>query len=304
MHLPLKQLIEAHSKNQSATTLSENLGDGALFMQNRVFQAVRKAAVALGCQYTTSDDHGYFAWALTALPRILTTKVIPYRRTFDAVATLEKTRPGFFSTKHTEEVEIQANVVLHESAHCVAAGIWEKHNPALSNLSPAHRIVLNYAVAEAFANTTELAAMSCAKTPVDQWLLALNSYWAHIPKLGSVWTTLSNARGSQFPARWLMMCFLSANLQRHELPHSLRTDLLQGEKPNRGTQSALDFLAHEAFSLNEDFRRSTFELFFASLGLEPNAAALSRFDFAEQLKLDHELANVVDDLVALLSEVN
>ena len=303
MHLTLKQLLEAHDKDKSATTLSENLGDGALFARNRVFNAVRSAAVAAGCRYTTLDEHGYFAWALTALPRILETKVIPYRRTFDAVSALEKTRPGFFSTKHTEEVELQGNVVLHESAHCVADAVWEKHKPTLNKLSPSHRTVLNYAVAEAFANTTELAAMSCAKSPVDQWLLALNSYWGHIPKLATVWNTLASSRGPQFPARWLMMCFLSANLQRNELPHSLRADLLKsGEKPGREVQAALDFLAHEAFSLNVDFRRNTFVMFFASLGLEPNAATLSRFDFAESLKTDPKLALVIDDLVAILSE--
>jgi hypothetical protein len=301
MHLSLKQLIEAHDKNKSATTLTENLGDGALFVNNNVFNAIRTEAVKAGCRFTTNDDHGYFAWALTSLPRILETKVIPYRRTYDAVSELEKTRPGFFSTKHTEEVELQANVVLHESAHCIAAEIWEKHLPTLTKLSVPHRIVLQYAVAEAFANTTELAAMSCAKTPVEQWLLSLNSYWAHIPKLPKMWNILEQARGVEFPTRWLMMCFLSANLQRNELPHTLRADLLKGEKPNRDIQAALDFLAHEAFSLNIDFRRNTFELFFASLGLEPNAATLSRFDFAEVLKTDAGLIKVMNDLVSIFS---
>jgi hypothetical protein len=303
MHLTLTQLLEAHDKDKSATSLSENLGDGALFTRNRVFNVIRSVANSAGCRFTTHDEHGYFAWALTALPRILETRTIPYRRTFDAVAALEKTRPGFFTTKHTEDVEIQGNVVLHESAHCVADSVWEKQKPALSKLSRSHRIVLKYAVAEAFANTTELAAMSCAKAPVDQWLLALNSYWGHIPKLAAFWSTLISFRGPQFPVRWLMMCFLSANLQRNELPHSLRADLLNGgEKPSRGIHTALDFLAHEAFSLNVDFRRNTFVMFFASLGLEPNAATLSRFDFVEALKADPRLALVIDDLVAILSE--
>lgn len=303
MHLTLKQLLEAHEKDKSATNLSENLGDGALFKRNRVFNTIRSAAISAGCRYTTQDEHGYFAWALTALPRILETKTIPYRRTFDAVSTLEKTRPGFFTTKHTEDVEIQGNVVLHESAHVVADSVWAKHKPTLSKLSPSHRIVLNYAVAEAFANTTELAAMSCAKAPVDQWLLALNSYWGHIPKLAGVWHTLASYGGPQFPARWLMMCFLSANLQRSELPHSLRVDLLKSAaKPGRDVQAALDFLAHEAFSLNVDFRRNTFVMFFASLGLEPNAATLSRFDFAEAILAEPNLGLVINDLVDVVSE--
>jgi hypothetical protein len=61
-------------------------------------------------------------------------------------------------------------------------------------------------------------------------------------------------------------------------------------------------LAHEAFSLNVDFRRNTFVMFFASLGLEPNAAMLSRFDFVDALKTDPELVLVIADLVAILSE--
>lgn len=285
----------------------ENLGDGALYARNAVYRAVRDAANAAGCSFTLEDPSGYFAWPLVSLIELLKSGRIPYRRTAAAFRMLEESRPGFFTTRHAEQVAPQVNAVLHEAAHCVAERTWLMAAPRLGGVALQHRTVLRYALGEAFANATELAAMAHAQTPEDQWLLAFNSYWAHIAAMPATFGRLGKEIGREETVRWLLCCFLASNLCRETLSSKLRCELLElagigkAEAARPIVRAGLDFLAGEAMSLNIDFRLHTSAMFFASVGLSPNVRALTSFDFVRALRSDEAAMQVLGSLAALLA---
>jgi hypothetical protein len=272
-----------------------------------VYRAVRDAASAAGCVFTLDDPSGYFAWPLVSLLDLLESGRIPYRRTAAAFRRLEESRPGFFTTRHAEHVAPQVNVVLHEAAHCVAERMWVKAAPRLGGVAAQHRTVLRYAVGEAFANATELAAMAHAQTPEDQWLLALNSYWAHIAAMPATFGRLGKEIGREATVAWLLSCFLGANLCRETLSAKLRSELLElagigkADAARPSVRAGLDFLAGEAMSLNIDFRLHTSAMFFASIGLSPNVKTLTSFDFVRALRSDEAAMRVLSGLAALLA---
>jgi hypothetical protein len=309
-HVTLATLLAAHEADAGATPLAANLGDGALYRRNPVFRSIRDAALALGCRFTDADGEGYFAWPLVHLTRLLETRVIPYRRTRDAFATLERSRPGYFTTQHAEMVAHEVNAVLHEGAHCIADAAWSEAAPPCRRLAPHHRTVLRYALAEAFANASELAAMAHARAKTDAWLLALNSYWSHLPRIPQAWAKLGTALGAAQTARWLILCFLTSNLCHERLTPPLRARLLAlagiaaSDAQQPAVRRELELLATEAFNLSLDFRASTATVFYASLGLdvENGLEALTGFDHAAVLAEDAVLRGVLDRLAALLTQ--
>lgn len=286
----------------------ENLGDGALFTSNFVFRVIRQTALSIGCEFTLDDEFGYFAWPIVSLNKILESRRIPYRRTASAFHLLENSRPKFFTTEHTELAEPYVNVLLHEAAHCVADHTWHSILPPLKLQSSSQRIVMRFALSEAFANTCELLAMLHTKKAVDQWLLAFNSYWAHIPQFASAFSTIMVESGGVSAAKWLLLCFLSANLCRTSLEASTKQKLLTlceirpeiSKKPR--VASALNFLANEALSLNIDFRLHAASMFYASVGLNPNVRELMNFDFASALFKDEYARHVLHSLCQLIIE--
>ena len=307
-HVPLADLLAWHDRFKDATALAENLGDGALYRGNAVFRAIRDEAAAVGCTYPLDDADGYFAWPLVSLPRLLATKRIPIRRTRSAIALLDATRPGFFTTLHTEMVEHQINAVLHESAHCVAEGVWTKFSPKCERLAPPHRVVLRYGLGEAFANASELAAMAYAESKEERWLLGLNSYWSYLPRVAAAWRSLGDELGYVPTARWLVLCFLTSNLCHGTMPPALRKALLAVAKipvdaaKRPPMKRELDLFVDEAMNLNLDFRVNTSEVFYASLGLTPDIEVLTDFDFAAAFRADPMLGKVLDRLADILAK--
>ncbi len=272
-----------------------------------MFRAVRDAAISGGCTFTTDDPEGYFAWPLVSLPRILASRRIPYRRTRTAFAALEAARPGFFKTSDAEAIEPQVNAVLHEAAHCVADRLWEDAAPIPVGLSKTHATVLRYALGEAFANASELSAMAFVPSPEAAWLLAFNSYWAHLPPMPPAWKALKRAIGAEATATWLLLCFLTSNLCRERLTAPLRRQLLAlasidaGATKAHAVAQALDYLAAEALNLNINFRRHTSRIFFASLGLAPDIGKLTGFDFGVAIQETPALKALIDRLAAVLA---
>lgn len=301
-HLPLARLLAAHREAPGlGATLAECLGDAALYQANHVYRQLRDAALARGCRYVLDDSEGYFAWPLAALTRLLETRTIPYRRSYRSFASLDATRPGFFTTEHTELVEPQVNVLLHESAHCVADALWAELQPPLAALIPAQRTVLRYAFGEAFANASEVIAMAVTRTPEDRWLLGLNSYWAFVPRVPRAWADLSTATSPRIAARWLVLCFLASNLCRSTLaPDERRTLLQSAGMPAHAPEGAIALFLDESLSLNLDFRLNTAALFYASLGLDPDPRKITQFAFHKAVATDPKVSSFLDRLADLL----
>jgi hypothetical protein len=302
--VPLASLLALHERHRDATPLYENLGDGALFQGNQVFRAIRTAALARGAKFTTEDPEGYLAWPLVALPALLTSGVIPYRRTRLAFARLEATRPGHFQTADAELIEPPTNAVLHEAAHLVADREWTMARPVLAKLSDAHRVVLRHALGEAFANASELAAMAYTASAEEDWFLAYNSYWAPLPKLPPAWQRLCAGIGSERAARWLILGFLQANLLTERLSDAALVHMralagLTGA-PRGAEKADLGYLAEEALSLNLVFRTNTAKVFYASVGLTQTLPKLMRFDALAAIEAEPALHGLLGRLASLL----
>lgn len=278
-HLPLARLCEEHRAFADKTPLADNLGDGVLYARNQVFRRIRDSALALGCRYSTDDPGGYFAWPLTQLTSLLASRQIPYRKTYAAVSSLAAADGRFFTTAHAESLELQPNVVMHESAHCIADGLWRKHSGTGAEKKSDVSQLLRFSLAESFANTTELAAMAFCERSEDRWLLTFNSYWSWQDEIASAWRLLARELEPAAPARWVLACFLSANLQKKKPMRELSA--LHGITPQKfgnSIQAALKLLQDEAFLLNPVFRRETFEMFFRSIGCDPKALLATPLD--------------------------
>lgn len=295
-HLPLARLCKEHRAFADKTLLSESLGDGALYERNHVFRNIRDAAIAAGCRYTTEDQNGYFAWPLVQLPTLLATRVIPYRKTFIAVSALAAADAHLFTTAHAESLELQPNVVMHESAHCIADSFWQRFVGDKLNGAAELATLLRFTIAESFANATELAAMASCHSVEDRWFLSFNSYWSWHEEIANAWKTVAANLEPAAPARWVLACFISANLQKKRLiPELSFMHALTPQKYDAEVQAALRLLHSEAFNLNPVFRRDTFDMFFRSVGCDPEALLNMRVETA--MKPSSDIAAVCELLV-------
>jgi hypothetical protein len=193
----------------------------------------------------------------------LSTRRIPYRDNFAALAALEAARPGFFSLSDLAANRPMPNYLLHESAHAVAYGhLFDDSAPVNEALSdPAN--LSSVMLCESYAMSAEYFAACSVEGSPDGWLFSISSY-RHRTQKKKAAGELVGEIGMPALIHAVLLAFLCGNFLIERIDKKLlwRIAELAGARPSEKLRSALNGL----MQMSPEFRRDTARLFLTMYG--------------------------------------
>lgn len=280
----IRQLLELHDSYRDQTAAPEALGDGYLYANNRIFRNVRDVFTALGGKLTSHDYCGYGDLPLAALPELVATKTLVYKRSADAYRKIEAARPGAFGLF---EIPTQSqNYLTHESAHLIADQVLNDPKLDLTALDPNQAFVMKSLMAESFATSTETLGLYFLISPQDRAFYYLNSYITGLPpKLGGDVGVFNGIGRFHIKTAFelLYVGLLFSNFLFSKIKPDGRALILDLVFPNRKLNAeekqVANSLIDRGFHLNESFRTKTNSYYFKSAGYTVPLTKLLDFNF-------------------------
>lgn len=253
--LPLKKLEKQEPYSRLA--IDNILGDRFLVANNRIFRAVRKRSLELGFRYSNERSEEYEALPFTQLEKLMLEKKIPIIFNRRAVEEVAKKVPGANWLDIADG--FRRCFAFHESCHAVARSAFSAGNQKQN--SPRHVLLLRL-LEESFANTCELFGIADCHDLTGLALYEANSYTA----LWEAKDALQEVGWDPSAFFYVLAHYLRANfLAAPELDADEEDQLLrivQLASGDRTTPSpALEELAGLAYTLDENFRRTTSRLY-------------------------------------------
>jgi hypothetical protein len=300
-----RRILSLHERYlQHAANLPSNLGDGCLYARNRTFRAMRDLVLARGYAFATTGSAVNTvsdSVPLLALPIILATKTIPYRDNVTGLSYLMQRLEMETVTAADFQQFVRGNVLLHESAHCVAADAlgsmkYERGDDRLTDVE-----ILGHLLAEAYANAIEVACALETETAIDRFFFSCNSY-AAIPPV-PVYEAAARLRGANGPAliRVLFFGFLASNYLRDDfMEESLRRALPLMRLPADAGMDDARTVFEYSTTLDRQFRTRTTVFFLRTVGAPADVLdRLTAFRYEDAILHRADLRDRVDSLLAL-----
>ena len=310
----LKELIAEHERHCGETLLRDSFGDGYLFTRNPIFRNVRAAAHRAGYRYTTENVANYRTFPLGALHHILGEKKIPYAANADGLRAVERQRPDFFDCSQMRMP--LPNVVMHESAHCVAATRLPASLFASLRLNDERKIALRELMCESYANATEAMAWRYVECSEHRLMLQMNSFNEQDARTLAIVSPALQRFDEYTTFQMLYFTYLYSNFLYAKLD-APRVDLIcamsgMPKSSLRDARAVVRVFVLMAMSLNVRFRLLTTPFYLAlNYGIRTSVFKLLAFDFASHIQRRATLREAVNELArdavgvnAALDQVN
>ncbi len=263
--VPLKWLCGLDGP-PSELSLPDAFGDSYLCANNRIYAAVRRAALQFGYRFSSADStlfRDYQSFPLMTLPSILAGRTIPYSDTASTLRRLIETNPKAAVPASFLMNGVRRNHAFHESAHCVAHSV----------VGQTGSFVLEAIIAESFANACEWLAAECqSQRLADLLFYFLNSYRLATPELSESLADAAVAVGEEARFRILMLAFFESNLTPNPPDATILARIsararvaaapgtAPGITPDYG--ASVTSITRQAFRLNTGFRDFTTPIWF------------------------------------------
>ena len=252
--------------------LPDAFGDRYLYRYCQVFRSIRDAVLNLGYTFSSEDTplwRDYASFSLTALPRILSDRVIPYLDTGTTFRRLADRNPGLRLAPGFVVSSMRANHVFHESAHCVAHAIlsgMEREIAAVTE-KPLGRTVLEAILAESFANAVEALGSVFQHMPVsDSVFYPLNSYLHQDKHVQDVFGRAVSEMGPERRFALLFSAYFESNLTTEKPADAVYARIAKANDCATGEGSVAREVTDAAFRLSIGFREQTTPAYFTLLG--------------------------------------
>jgi hypothetical protein len=267
------------------------LGDGYLCQNNQFFRAIRAKTIELGFQFDAEPPFPYTTFPLLSLSKILKTKIIPITENVSVLADLARARPGVFNVRDFQLVVPAKNFMIHESAHCIADTILKPRETEKIDL-------IKIMLGEAFANSTELMAPHFSPdTPIDRWILAMNTYFSvRLKDLPRLVDELS----SPVILKLSIVLFLYSNFLFEDLTKAQLEKIFDfigisnAIRKTKRFEAAIIGIRKIAFGLDPFFRLLTTEVYLKSIGFKNAPARLLSFDPIRFIEKNPEVMRGLD----------
>jgi hypothetical protein len=257
-----KRPIELNGPNEindpHSRLIIENIfGDRYLIANNRIFRAVRKQSLELGFRFSNERSEEYEALPFTQLEKLISEKKIPIIFNRQAVEYVANKVPT--ATWVDIADGFRRCFAFHESCHAVARASFSKGNRKPN--SPKCALLLRL-LEESFANTCELFGIADCHDLTSLALYEANSYTA----LWEAKDTLQEVGWDPSAFFYVLTHYLRANflappaLSSAEQDQLLKIYHLASGSPKKPSP-ALEELAGFAYTLDENFRRTTSRLY-------------------------------------------
>jgi hypothetical protein len=308
METTLSKIILAHQNQSQPNQVRASIGDSYLLEHSSVFRKVRSTYINRGFKYSTTNYNPYFDCVLFSLNDIFRTKKIFARKNILWLQRLEKQRPGFYKLRDIYSIPLQKNLLLHESAHCVAFseifGSWKNFRSEIGSFELIPKVLLT----EAFANACEiLVQITAPKCPIEGYFRWMNVYF-HISERNrnSLKTLLERFEMSKC-AHLLILLFLYSNFLYKELGKTevdriislVGLDLESGKSELR--RNIQNLASEIPFQLSVEFRLQTSAQYFESLGYDKKITKLLSKNPGVILERNTELNSILVNLSELVS---
>jgi hypothetical protein len=309
MKTKLSKIIYEHQSSSQRNQISVSIGDGYLLEHSSVFRKVRYAYVNRGFVYASTNYAPYFDCVLFSLNDIFRTKKIFVRKNILWLQRLEKQRPNFYSLRDIYSIPLGKNLILHESAHCVAFnevfGTWKNFRSKIGSFDVIPRVLLT----EAFANACEvLLQITAPKSPIEGYFRWMNVYFHISEQNRKFLKVISDKFELSKCAHLLILLFLYSNflykdLEKAEVDRIISIVGLEVEDGKRSElRSDIKNLASEIpFQLSISFRLQTSAQYFENLGYDKKITKLLYKNPGVILERDATLNSCLVNLAKLVS---
>jgi hypothetical protein len=215
-------VLDIHSNYSPEGSHSDILGDGYLLQSNSIYRNVKAFSMKIGCQYVEAYPE-YLLLPFHELPRIVSSKKIPYVPSARLMKNVEQSQPGVFAT---DDVPMPESYHLHEAAHVIA-----EHFLKEVSVSGAQEKILKAILAESFANTVD--ALSCAQVADDvhHYFIKQNCYMHPQKKISQAVTGLTPSMGFRFVFMLIYFSYVHANFLANPLSKKAVGELAERYAP-------------------------------------------------------------------------
>lgn len=298
--MKLQALLDLHDKNNDC--LKDNLGDGFLLQNNRIYSSIRKAATECGFQFSSQANHKYQALPLSQLESILESKIIPY---YDNVSVLREVRQksnliAWDDIKHN----LKRNHLFHESCHAVARGLSDKilHKEKLGACSDQTKI-LHLLLEESFANTCELLAVIDCEDSAHKIFFELNSYTTLFNERSNLKKAIADFNGLEFK-KFIYLTYLHANFFYNNFDDQMFKTVITfcfgSKKLDNAQLKTLRALSRLPFSLDVNFRTVTTGFYLKLQGLNNSEKQIYSLDLIKTLNGDSKYNRYIESLLSII----
>jgi hypothetical protein len=307
--IDIAKLIALHDGYSCARGLTHSLGDGYLYLHNKVFANVRNVVQARGFALShrnTSLWREYNVLPLFCLQSILDGRVVPYCDNVSPLRTVAATSACVVLPHSVMQFligNLRRNYLLHESAHCIAHDVLQQIDGRGFQVDKT-TLVLDNLFSESFANATEAFASSLLETTAAKFFFKLNSFMSYIPEVKEAAWRLGSKYGARSLFKFLCFSYFLANLRFQEVTPEMCEKcvglMVEDGSVEEDDKQSVDVLFENSLKLSEKFREETATVYFAFLGCAEEFAAVYRhnlFDDAGHLSRYLDALNVVTDLV-------
>ncbi|MBC7741198.1 MAG: hypothetical protein H7061_03315 [Bdellovibrionaceae bacterium] len=294
--MKLKRLLQHHEAHRGSHVLVDNLGDGLLCQENKIYGRIRLAALKAGYQFSAENNNFYEALPLSQLETILTKKIIPYTDNVTVLKQIEKTHPNV-SDWQDIGMHLKRNYVFHESCHAVARSVA----PVQMTQSEQLR-VLQMLLEESFANTCELLAVCDAGETAHQIFYEINSYSFLFEERAHLSSLLKNMN-PKLVTLVLLLTYLFSNYLFDEIDDStLKRVIKIAQSKSDATLSVAQLKSLRqtvklCFTLDESFKLVTTSFYLRLNGIKTDTRRHLDFDFLKYFESEKNLQDYLRTLV-------
>jgi len=275
LRMKLSTVLKTHEETTSSISLKDNLGDGYLLQNNKVYKLVRDNLIHHNFKFTNHPPAEYLSFPMAQLENILLSKKIPY---IDNVSPLQKviSKTNNLEWHHVVD-NLKPNYLFHESCHAVARSL----RPSMQ-LSSNENIITMF-LEESFANTCELLAISYAQDSLHKNFLEMNSYCT-LFESRSILNKNIHSNGFKNMFSIILISYLHSNFLREKInERELKSIIDFCEIKQISDLKNLRNVVHYVFELNPNFRYITADFYLRLNGFTQPVEQTLNFDFMQNL---------------------
>jgi hypothetical protein len=161
MNLPIRELLDAHTRFEKESSLPENIGDGLLYSLFPVYRKLRDRIVELGFGFSREDRFGNAFSPFSGFARMREARTLHYRDTASRLGEMD--RAGGAPIRFSDLSFMRGNTLARDSARFILLARF-----------PEPQTRETYHLAAVFGLAHELLLLTQARDPVQRALLAMN----------------------------------------------------------------------------------------------------------------------------------
>jgi hypothetical protein len=303
--MKIASLLKHHQDAESKSSLNENLGDGYLLKNNRVFSGIRNLALASGFSFDMGFNSLYAALPLSQLDSLMRQQRIPFTDNVSVLRSLETQIPGQVTWDHVCD-GLKKNRIFHESSHAVARSIRAKID--FSETQKKELKILQILIEESFANCCELLGIVDVKDSVHRIFYECNSYFTVFDDKTNLAKALEDYEAEGLIG-FLICAYVHSNFLNNEMSDADFKKLVALNFPHMSPDrkspdtKRLKSLAKNCYLLNPRFRSVTTSLYLRLNGISIDAAAATGFDWIATIEKSQPHRDYVRQLAGMLSDI-